>query len=58
MLLSECCTAICIDFYIYFRPALCLILVYNCGLTLTVLNKRICYVAGVKAGMLPLPGGR
>jgi len=28
--------------FIYFRPALCFILVYNCGLT--VRNKRICYV--------------
>ena len=28
--------------YIYFRPALCFILMYNCGLT--VRNKRICYV--------------
>ena len=27
---------------IYFRPTLCFILVYNCGLT--VRNKRICYV--------------
>ena len=26
----------------YFRPALCFIFVYNCGLT--VRNKRICYV--------------
>jgi len=26
----------------YFRPALCFILVHNCGLT--VRNKRICYV--------------
>ena len=26
----------------YFRPALCFILVYNCGLT--VRNKQICYV--------------
>jgi len=29
-------------FLIYFRPALCFILMYNCGLT--VCNKRICYV--------------
>ena len=28
--------------FIYFRPALCFIFVYNCGLT--VRNKRICYV--------------
>jgi len=27
--------------FIYFRPALCFILVHNCGLT--VRNKRICY---------------
>ena len=27
---------------LYFRPALCFILVYNCGLT--VRNKRICYI--------------
>ena len=28
--------------FIFFRPALCFIFVYNCGLT--VCNKRICYV--------------
>ena len=28
--------------FVCFRPALCFILVYNCGLT--VRNKRICYV--------------
>ena len=39
----ECCTAICrLLAFIYFRPALCFILVYNC--VLTVRNKRICYV--------------
>jgi len=28
--------------FIHFRPVLCFILMYNCGLT--VRNKRICYV--------------
>ena len=34
--------------YIYFRPVLCFILVYNCGLT--VRNKRICYVVMLWCG--------
>jgi len=28
--------------FLYFTPALCFILVYNCGLT--VRNERLCYV--------------
>ena len=32
----------CPDTFMHFRPALCFILVYNCGLT--VRNKRMCYV--------------
>ena len=41
--------------FVYLRPALCFIPVYNCGLT--VRNKRICYVMWYERGLTVSPIG-